>query len=103
MYQLTGDAERLVDLLQLVEKGISLKVARDFLTFQQREAPEQIVQEKGLTQVPTSELDKIIDEVLTKESDAGGAVQGREAASAGFSGRAGDEGQRRQGESGQGE
>ena len=62
--------ERLVDLLQLVEKGtISLKVARDIFPelFSSGKAPEQIVQEKGLTQVSDEgALDKIIDEVLTK-------------------------------------
>ena len=62
--------ERLVDLLQLVEKGtISLKVAREIFPelFSSGKAPEQIVQEKGLTQVSDEgALDKIIDEVLTK-------------------------------------
>ncbi len=62
--------ERLVDLLQLVEKGtISLKVAREIFPelFSSGKAPEQIVQEKGLTQVSDEgALDKIIDEVVTK-------------------------------------
>jgi len=62
--------ERLVDLLQLVEKGtVSLKVAREIFpeVFSSGKAPEQIVQEKGLTQVSDEgALDKIIDEVLTK-------------------------------------
>lgn len=62
--------ERLVDLLQLVEKGtISLKVAREIFPelYSSGKAPEQIVQEKGLTQVSDEgALDKIIDEVLTK-------------------------------------
>ncbi|THJ19904.1 MAG: Asp-tRNA(Asn)/Glu-tRNA(Gln) amidotransferase subunit GatB [Nitrospira sp. CG24D] len=62
--------ERLVDLLQLVEKGtISLKVAREIFPelFSSGKPPEQIVQEKGLTQVSDEgALDKIIDEVLTK-------------------------------------
>jgi aspartyl-tRNA(Asn)/glutamyl-tRNA(Gln) amidotransferase subunit B len=62
--------ERLVDLLQLVEKGtISLKVAREIFSelYSSGKAPEQIVQEKGLTQVSDEgALDKIIDEVLTK-------------------------------------
>lgn len=61
--------ERLVDLLQLVEKGtISLKVAREIFPelFSSGKQPEQIVQEKGLTQVSDEgALDKIIDEVLT--------------------------------------
>ena len=62
--------ERLVDLLQLVEKGtISLKVAREIFPelYSSGKTPEQIVQEKGLTQVSDEGvLDKIIDEVLTK-------------------------------------
>jgi len=62
--------ERLVDLLQLVEKGtISLKVAREIFPelYRSGKQPEQIVQEKGLTQVSDEgALDKIIDEVLTK-------------------------------------
>ncbi len=62
--------ERLVALLQLVEKGtISLKVAREIFPelYSSGKQPEQIVQEKGLTQVSDEgALDKIIDEVLTK-------------------------------------
>ena len=62
--------ERLVDLLQLVEKGtISLKVAREIFPelYRSGKTPEQIVQEKGLTQVSDEgALDKIIDEVLEK-------------------------------------
>jgi len=62
--------ERLVTLLQLVEKGtVSLKVAREIFPelYSSGKQPEQIVQEKGLTQVSDEgALDKIIDEVLTK-------------------------------------
>lgn len=62
--------ERLVALLQLVEKGtVSLKVAREIFPelYSSGKSPEQIVQEKGLTQVSDEgALDKIIDEVLTK-------------------------------------
>ncbi|NOS78128.1 MAG: Asp-tRNA(Asn)/Glu-tRNA(Gln) amidotransferase subunit GatB [Nitrospira sp.] len=62
--------ERLIDLLHLVEKGtISLKVAREIFPelYRSGKQPEQIVQEKGLTQVSDEgALDKIIDEVLTK-------------------------------------
>ncbi len=62
--------ERLVDLLQLVEKGtISLKVAREIFPelYSSGKQPEQIVQEKGLTQVSDEgALDTIIDDVLTK-------------------------------------
>ena len=62
--------ERLVALLQLVEKGtVSLKVAREIFPelYRSGKTPEQIVQEKGLTQVSDEgALDKIIDEVLTK-------------------------------------
>ncbi len=62
--------ERLVDLLQLVDKGtISLKVARDLFPelYTSEMSPEQIVQEKGLKQVSDEgALGKVIDEVLAK-------------------------------------
>ena len=62
--------ERLVNLLQLVEKGtISLKVAREIFPelYASGKAPGQIVQEKGLTQVSDEgSLAKIIDEVIAK-------------------------------------
>lgn len=62
--------ERLVGLLRMVESGtISLKVARDIFPelYSSGKTPEQIVQEKGLTQVSDEgALEKIIAEVLTK-------------------------------------
>lgn len=62
--------ERLVGLLQMVDKGsISLKVAREIFSelYGSGKAPEQIVQEKGLTQVSDEgALAKIIEEVLSK-------------------------------------
>ena len=62
--------ERLVSLLQLVEKGtISLKVAREIFPeiYGSGKSPEQIVQEKGLTQVSDEgALEKIIADVLGK-------------------------------------
>lgn len=62
--------ERLVDLLQMVDKGtISLKVARELFPelYTSGKSPEQIVQEKGLTQVSDEgALGTIIDEVLAK-------------------------------------
>ncbi|MBH0202574.1 MAG: Asp-tRNA(Asn)/Glu-tRNA(Gln) amidotransferase subunit GatB [Nitrospira sp.] len=62
--------ERLVSLLQMVDKGtISLKVAREIFPelYSSGKAPEQIVQEKGLTQVSDEgALEKIIEEVLSK-------------------------------------
>lgn len=62
--------ERLVELLQLVEKGtISLKVAREIFPelYRSGKSPEQMVLEKGLTQVSDEgALDKIIDDVLAK-------------------------------------
>lgn len=62
--------ERLVSLLRMVDKGtISLKVAREIFPefYSSGKAPEQIVQEKGLTQVSDEEtLAKIIEEVLGK-------------------------------------
>jgi aspartyl-tRNA(Asn)/glutamyl-tRNA(Gln) amidotransferase subunit B len=62
--------ERLVSLLQLVDRGtISLKVARDIFPelYSSGKVPEQIVQEKGLTQVSDEgALEQIITEVLSK-------------------------------------
>jgi len=62
--------ERLASLLQLVDKGtISLKVAREIFpeVYSSGKSPEQIVQEKGLTQVSDEgALEKIIGEVLEK-------------------------------------
>jgi aspartyl-tRNA(Asn)/glutamyl-tRNA(Gln) amidotransferase subunit B len=62
--------ERLVSLLQMVDKGtISLKVARDIFSelYSSGKTPEQIVQEKGLTQVSDEgALEQIIAEVLSK-------------------------------------
>ena len=62
--------ERLVSLLQIVDKGtISLKVAREIFPelYSSGKTPEQIVQEKGLTQVSDEgALAKIIEEVLSK-------------------------------------
>ena len=62
--------ERLVSLLQLVDKGtISLKVAREIFPelYASGKAPEQIIQEKGLTQVSDEgTLDKLIDEMIAK-------------------------------------
>ena len=62
--------ERLVELLKMVDQStISLKVAREIFpeVYSSGKTPAQIVQEKGLTQVSDEgALDKIIDEVLTK-------------------------------------
>jgi len=62
--------ERLVSLLKLVDNGtISLKVAREIFPelYANKMSPEQIVQEKGLTQVSDEvALGKIIDEVIAK-------------------------------------
>jgi len=62
--------ERLVSLLRMVDKGTaSLKVAREIFPelYGSGKTPEQIVQEKGLTQVSDEgALEKIIDEVLTQ-------------------------------------
>ncbi len=62
--------ERLVNLLRLVDKGtISLKVARDIFPelYGSGKTPEQIVQEKGLTQLSDEgALETIIAEVLGK-------------------------------------
>jgi len=62
--------ERLVSLLQLVDKGtVSLKVAREIFPelYAGGKTPEQIIQEKGLTQVSDEgALETIIDDVLAK-------------------------------------
>ena len=62
--------ERLVSLLQMVDQGtISLKVAREIFPelYSSGKTPEQIVREKGLTQVSDEgALAKIIEEVLGK-------------------------------------
>jgi aspartyl-tRNA(Asn)/glutamyl-tRNA(Gln) amidotransferase subunit B len=62
--------DRLVALLKMVDQGtISLKVAREIFpeVYSSGKRPEQIVQEKGLTQVSDEgALDKIIEEVLAK-------------------------------------
>ena len=62
--------EKLVSLLQLVEKGtVSLKVAREIFPeiYNSGKSPEQVVQEKGLTQVSDEGvLEQIIAEVLAK-------------------------------------
>lgn len=61
--------ERLVSLLRLVDTGaISLKVAREIFPelYSSGKTPEQIVQEKGLTQVSDEDtLVRIIEEVLS--------------------------------------
>lgn len=62
--------ERLAGLLQMVDRGtVSLKAAREIFPelYSSGKTPEQIVQEKGLTQVSDEgTLEKIIDEVLVK-------------------------------------
>ena len=62
--------EQLATLLRMVEQGtVSLKVARDIFPEMYRtgKAPEQIVQEKGLTQVSDEgALSQVIDDVLAK-------------------------------------
>ncbi|HSA85251.1 MAG TPA: Asp-tRNA(Asn)/Glu-tRNA(Gln) amidotransferase subunit GatB [Nitrospira sp.] len=61
--------ERLVSLLKMVEEGtVSLKVAREIFPelYSRGKTPEQIVQEKGLTQVSDEgALEKMIDDVLS--------------------------------------
>ena len=62
--------ERLVSLIQLVDQGtISLKVAREIFpeVYAGGKSPEQIVQEKGLTQVSDEgALETIITEIIAK-------------------------------------
>jgi aspartyl-tRNA(Asn)/glutamyl-tRNA(Gln) amidotransferase subunit B len=65
--------ERLAALLRMVENGtVSLKIARDLFPemYGTGKTPEQIVHEKGLTQLSDeAALGKIIDEVLTGNPD----------------------------------
>ncbi len=72
--------ERLVDLMQMVDRGtISLKVARELFPelYRSGKSPEQIVQEKGLTQVSDEgALGKVIDEVLAKSPAQVAQVKG---------------------------
>ncbi len=60
--------EQLVDLLQLIDKGIiSGKIAKTVFDemWQSGKAPARIVEEKGLVQVSdTGEIEKIIDEIM---------------------------------------
>lgn len=62
--------ERFVSLLKLVDNGtISLKVARDLFPelYASGKSPEQLVQEKGLTQVSDEgALETMIDDVIAK-------------------------------------
>jgi aspartyl-tRNA(Asn)/glutamyl-tRNA(Gln) amidotransferase subunit B len=72
--------ELLVSLLKMVDEGtVSLKVAREIFPelYSSGKTPEQIVQEKGLTQLSDEgALVKIVDEVLSKH--AAQAAQFRE-------------------------
>jgi aspartyl-tRNA(Asn)/glutamyl-tRNA(Gln) amidotransferase subunit B len=80
--------ERLVSLLQLVEKGtVSLKVAREIFPelYASGQSPEQIVKEKGLTQVSDEgSLAKIIDEVIAKNQAQVDQYKGGKEAVLGF-------------------
>ena len=99
--------ERLVSLLQLVEQGtISLKVAREIFpevyssgkiagTDHSREGTHSSIRRRGARQDHRRRA--------REESDAGGAIQRGKAASAWIPCRAGDEGERWKGESGEGE
>ena len=98
--------ERLVSLLQMVDQGtISLKVAREIFPelYSSGKTPEQIVQEKGLTQVSDEgALAKIIEEALSK--NPGQVAQFKEGKQQVLFPRwAGDEGERGKSESWKGE
>jgi aspartyl-tRNA(Asn)/glutamyl-tRNA(Gln) amidotransferase subunit B len=62
--------DRLVGLLELVENGtVSLKAAKDLFPelYASEKSAQQLIQEKGLTQVSDEgALDKIIEDVLAK-------------------------------------
>jgi len=80
--------ERLVSLLQLVEKcTVSLKVAREIFPelYASGKAPEEIVKAKGLTQVSDEgSLAKIIDEVIAKNQAQVDQYKGGKEAVLGF-------------------
>ena len=80
--------ERLVGLLKLVDKGaVSLKVAREIFpeVYASGKTPEQIVREKGLTQVSDEgALDKIIDDVMAKNPQQLAQYRGGKEAVFGF-------------------
>ena len=80
--------ERLVSLLKLVDNGtISLKVAREIFPdlYASGKTPEQIVKEKGLTQVSDEgALEKIIAEVMAKNSAQVAQYRGGKEAVFGF-------------------
>ena len=80
--------ERLVGLLKLVDKGaVSLKVAREIFPelYASGKSPEQIVKEKGLTQVSDEgALDKIIDDVMAKNPQQLAQYRGGKEAVFGF-------------------
>ena len=80
--------ERLVSLLKLADNGtISLKVARDIFPelYASGKSPEQIVKEKGLTQVSDEgALEKIIDDVMAKNSAQVAQYRGGKEAVFGF-------------------
>jgi aspartyl-tRNA(Asn)/glutamyl-tRNA(Gln) amidotransferase subunit B len=64
--------ERLISLLELVERGtVSLKAAREIFpeVYASGKTPEQIVQEKGLTQLSDEgALEKLVDEAIAKNA-----------------------------------
>jgi aspartyl-tRNA(Asn)/glutamyl-tRNA(Gln) amidotransferase subunit B len=80
--------ERLVSVLKLVDNGtISLKVAREIFPelYTGGKSPEQIVKEKGLTQVSDEgALDKIIDDVMAKNPQQLAQYRGGKEAVFGF-------------------
>ena len=80
--------ERLVSLLKLVDKGaVSLKVAREIFPelYASGKSPEQIVKEKGLTQVSDEgALEKIIDDVMAKNPQQLAQYRGGKEAVFGF-------------------
>ena len=80
--------ERLVSLLKLADYGtISLKVAREIFPdlYASGKTPEQIVKEKGLTQVSDEgALEKIIDDVMAKNSAQVAQYRGGKEAVFGF-------------------
>ncbi len=80
--------ERLANLLQLVENGtVSLKVARDLFPelYATGKSPEQLVEEKGLTQVSDEGLlGRLVDEVVAANPNQVAQYRGGKPAVLGF-------------------
>ncbi|MBR6014310.1 MAG: Asp-tRNA(Asn)/Glu-tRNA(Gln) amidotransferase subunit GatB [Selenomonadaceae bacterium] len=68
------DAKRLAEMILMIQKGtISGKIAKTVFVemWKSKDSPEKIVNDKGLVQITdTGEIEKIVDEVIAKNSKA---------------------------------